>query len=199
MDLSTEALQPFVPSLNEPGPKIVVHVGAGSPNGRPLPACFSDDGWTEVRVDIDPQAKPNIVASVTHMPGVPSERAHAVLSSHTHEHLDDHEVGQGFAEIFRVLRPGGFLLINVPDLSEIARLILDGQADEVLYHSKSGPIRPIDMLFGHQASIKAGNGYMAHRTGFTADRLQKFCLDAGFTDVRVRPGQQWDLWAVAVK
>jgi SAM-dependent methyltransferase len=199
MDLSTQALEPFVPCLGEPGPKILVHVGAGSPNGRQLPACFCDDEWTEVRVDINPLAKPNIVASVTHMPGVPTERAHAVFSSHTHEHLDDHEVGQGFAEVYRVLRPGGFLLMNVPDLRQIAQLILDGQVDEVLYTSKSGPIRPIDMLFGHQASIESGNGYMAHRTGFTAERLQRFCLEAGFSDVRVRPGPQWDLWAVAVK
>ena len=199
MDLSTEALQPFVPCISEPGPKILVHVGAGSPNGRPLPECFRDDRWIEVRVDINPQAQPNIVASVTNMPGVPTERAHAVLSSHTHEHLDDHEVEQGFAEVFRVLRPGGFLLMNVPDLTEIARMVVDGRADEVLYTSKAGPVRPMDMLFGHQDSIKAGNRYMAHRTGFTADRLQRFCLEAGFTDVRVRPGQQWDLWAVAVK
>ncbi|UOD51418.1 class I SAM-dependent methyltransferase [Orrella daihaiensis] len=199
MDLSTQALQSFVPCLNQAGPKVLVHVGAGSPNGRPLPECFQDDEWAEVRVDINPAARPNIVASVTDMAGVPTAGADAVFSSHTHEHLDDHEAEQGFEEVFRVLKPGGFLLINVPDLAQIAELILQGQADEVLYDSKAGPIRPIDMLFGHQASLKSGNGYMAHRTGFTAQRLQRFCFKVGFNDVRVRAGGNWDLWGVAVK
>jgi len=199
MDLSTEALKSFVPCLNEEGKKILVHVGAGSLNNRPLPPCFEAEHWMEVRVDIDPRTKPNIVASVTNMPGVPSEGADAVLSSHTHEHLNDHEVAQGFDEIYRVLKKGGFLLMNVPDLAAVAQLVVDGRSDEVIYDSKAGPVRPIDMLFGHQDSIKRGNSFMAHRTGFTAERLQSFCLNAGFLDVRVRYGIQWDLWAVAVK
>lgn len=199
MDLTTEQLRPFVPCLREDGQKILLHVGAGSPNGRALPPCFEAPHWVEIRVDIDRNTRPNIVANVTDMPGVPTEGAHAVLSSHTHEHLNDHEVPRGFAEIYRVLKKGGFLVMNVPDLSDIARLILEGRADEVLYESKAGPIRPIDMLFGHQGAIERGNAYMAHRTGFTAERLQVFCQQAGFSDVRVRKGPHWDLWLLAVK
>ena len=199
MSFSEEALKVFVPCLNEAGPKVLLHVGAGSPSNRPLPLCFQGEDWMEVRVDIDKRVKPNIVASVTDMQGVPDERSHAVFSSHAHEHLNDFEVEKGFAEIYRVLKPGGFLLMNVPDLKQVAQMIVDGQADEVLYDSKAGPVRPIDMMFGHQLSVKKGNAYMSHRTGFTAERLERFCLEAGFVDVRVRTGRQWDLWVVAVK
>jgi len=199
MIFTVQALRPFVPCLNEAGPKILLHVGAGSPNNRPLPACFQGQEWMEVRVDIDKRVKPNIVASVTDMKGAPDERSHAVFSSHSQEHLNDYEVAQGFSEIYRVLRPGGFLLMNVPDLGQVAQMIIDGKADDVLYESQAGPVRPIDMLFGHQRSIENGNGYMAHRTGFTSDRLERFCLEAGFSDVRVRTGNKWDLWVVAVK
>ena len=199
MSFSGEAMRSFVPVLNEAGPKILLHVGAGSPNKRPLPMCFQGDDWMEVRVDIDKRVKPNIVASITDMKGVPDARSHAVFSSHTHEHLNDFEVAKGFSEILRVLMPGGFLLMNVPDLGQVAQMIVDGKADDVLYQSSAGPIRPIDMMFGHQLSIQNGNGYMAHRTGFTAGRLERFCLEAGFSDVRVRTGRQWDLWVVAVK
>jgi hypothetical protein len=199
MSFSSEAMRSFVPVLNEAGPKILLHVGAGSPSKRPLPMCFQGDDWMEVRVDIDKRVKPNIVASLTDMKGVPDARSHAVFSSHTHEHLNDFEVSKGFSEIVRVLRPGGFLLMNVPDLVQVAQMIADGKADEVLYQSNAGPVRPIDMMFGHQLSIQNGNGYMAHRTGFTAARLERFCIEAGFSDVRVRTGRQWDLWAVAVK
>lgn len=199
MSFSEEAFKVFVPCLNEAGPKVLLHVGAGSPSNRRLPLCFQGEDWMEVRVDIDKRVKPNIVATVTDMQGVPDERSHAVFSSHAHEHLNDFEVEKGFAEIYRVLRPGGFLLMNVPDLKQVAQMIVDGQADEVLYDSKAGPVRPIDMMFGHQLSVKKGNAYMSHRTGFTAERLERFCLEAGFVDVRVRTGRYWDLWVVAVK
>jgi hypothetical protein len=199
MRFSADAMRSFVPVLNQVGKKVLLHVGAGSPNNRPLPMCFQGEDWAEVRVDINRAVKPHIVASVTDMKGVPDGQSHGVFSSHTHEHLNDFEVAKGFSEILRVLVPGGFVLMNVPDLGQIAQMIVDGKADEVLYDSKAGPIRPIDMLFGHQRSIKDGNGYMAHRTGFTAERLQRFCIEAGFSDVRVRKGRQWDLWLVAVK
>lgn len=199
MDLSVESLKPFVPCLNEAGDKILVHVGAGAPNGRALPECFQGEHWAEVRVDIDQATQPNIVASVTHMPGVPTQGAHAVFSSHSHEHLNDFEVPQGLSEIYRILKKGGFLVMNVPDLAEVAKMVLLGRADEVLYQSQAGPVRPIDMMFGHQSSIQRGNRFMAHRTGFTADRLQTFCVQAGFADVRIRQGHLWDLWLVAVK
>jgi ubiquinone/menaquinone biosynthesis C-methylase UbiE len=199
MDLTLKSLQSFVPCLKERGKKILLHVGAGSPNKRPLPECFRGSHWAEVRVDIDQSTQPHIVASVTNMTSVPDGGVHGVLSSHTHEHLNDHEVPQGFSEIYRVLKPGGVLVMNVPDLAEIAKLILQDKIDDVLYQSNAGPVRPIDMLFGHQPAIQRGSVYMAHRSGFTSERLARFSAQAGFTDVRVRKGKQHDLWLVAVK
>lgn len=199
MDLTVKSLKPFVPCLKEAGDKILVHVGAGAASARSLPECFQGEHWSEVRVDIDRATKPHIVASVTQMPGVPTEGAHAVFSSHAHEHLNDFEVPLGFSEIYRILKKGGFLLMNVPNLLEVAKMVSQGRADEILYHSKAGPVRPIDMMFGLQSSIERGNPYMAHRTGFTAKRLENFCVQAGFEDVRVRKGAHWDLWLVAVK
>jgi hypothetical protein len=79
----------------------------------------------------------------------------------------------------------------------VARRIADDQLTEPLYLSASGPISPLDIVFGHQASMAAGNGYMAHRTGFTARSLGQALIDAGFAEVRVHEGQHWDLWAVA--
>ena len=52
------------------------------------------------------------------------------------------------------------------------------------------------MMFGHGASIAAGNVFMAHRTGFTQERLGTVALDAGFTEIRVGSGGFYDLWAV---
>ena len=48
--------------------KTLLHVGAGYSPKSSLPSLFG--GWTEVRVDIDPETSPDIIASMTQMPGV---------------------------------------------------------------------------------------------------------------------------------
>jgi hypothetical protein len=54
------------------------------------------------------------------------------------------------------------------------------------YISQSGPITPLDMIFGHTASLARGNEFMAHRTGFTARSLHKLLIEAGFVEVTLR-------------
>ncbi len=53
------------------------------------------------------------------------------------------------------------------------------------------------MIFGHRASVAAGNLYMAHHTGFTSDTLGSLALEAGFAEVHVGRGNSYDLWAIA--
>ncbi|WP_462381117.1 class I SAM-dependent methyltransferase [Pseudomonas sp. Marseille-QA0892] len=198
MKITHEDLAAFIPSLRQPGSKTLLHVGCGSARPERLPDCFKSHHWREVRLDIDPKVKPDIVASLTDMSGVPSASVDAVWSSHNLEHLEGFQVPQALKELRRVLKPGGFALITLPDLERITRLVADGRGDEVMYTSPAGPITPLDMLFGHQASLARGNHYMGHRTGFTAERLGKKLADAGFAEVRVIKGRSFDLWAVAV-
>lgn len=65
------------------------------------------------------------------------------------------------------------------------------------YLSPAGPIAPLDMLFGHGASITSGNIFMAHRTGFTASTLHAALHSAGFSVVRVTRDNAFALWAKA--
>lgn len=175
----------------------LLHVGCGMPNPKRLPACFRHPGWNEVRYDIDPRVEPDIVGSITDMSMLNDACIDAIWSSHNLEHLHSFEVPAALAEFRRVLKPTGFLLLTLPDLRAIARHIAGGGLAEPLYQSAAGPISALDVVFGHQASIRAGNGFMAHRTGFTADTLGQALLEAGFHEVRVREGRHWDLWAVA--
>ena len=62
----------------------------------------------------------------------------------------------------------------------------------------AGPVSPLDMLFGHNLSIQKGNSFMAHRTGFTAKRLGNLLIQAGFKEVRIIHGDNYDLWAIAI-
>ena len=198
MRITRDDLAAFIPSLREPGAKRLLHIGCGTAGPERLPECFRDAHWQQTRLDIDPQVRPDIVASLTDMHMVASASIDAVWSSHNLEHLEGFEVPQALAEIRRVLKPGGFALITLPNLQRIAELIAQGRADQVMYTSPAGPITPLDMLFGHQASLARGNRYMGHRTGFTAERLGEKLTAAGFEEVRVLKGGSFDLWAVAV-
>ena len=76
-------------------------------------------------------------------------------------------------------------------------MILDGGLDNVAYTSPAGPITPLDMLFGHSASITRGHLYMAHKTGFTCASLGRRFVDAGFPIVLVKR-EGLDLWALGL-
>ena len=123
----------------------------------------------------------------------------AIWSSHNLEHLQRHEVPQALAEFIRVLKPNGLLLLTLPDLQQVAQLVVEDRLEDQAYHSSSGPITPLDMIFGHTASLAHGNLFMAHRTGFTARTLNKALVEAGFVEVSLRAGTAFDLWATAHK
>jgi predicted SAM-dependent methyltransferase len=175
----------------------VINLGAGVPAPSRFDDVFSSRFWEATRLDIDPMVKPDIVGSAVDMRGiVASDSFEAAWSSHQLEHIFEHEVIPCLGEIRRILKPHGFALITCPDIESIAETIANGTFDEPVYDSPAGPIRPADMLFGHQKSVGAGNHYMGHKTGFTADRLGRMAMDAGFHEVRVRRAPRYDLWAL---
>ena len=181
-----------------PTERIVLNVGCGYPLRQRLHPVFQQPPWRELRLDIDSRVKPDIVCSIIAMTPVPDASVDAVWSSHNLEHLHRHEVPLALSEFIRVLRPRGVLLTTLPDLQKVAELVSgDGLEDEA-YVSPSGPITPLDMIFGHTASLAQGDRYMAHKTGFTAKTLNALLVAAGFEDV-VLQRSGFDLWARAHK
>jgi predicted SAM-dependent methyltransferase len=179
--------------------KIVLHVGCGLPHPERLHQLFRGPEWKEVRLDIDASVQPDIVASLTNMQIIESECVDAVYSSHCLEHLYPHEVPFCLQELLRVLKLTGFALITLPDLQAVAKLIAADKLDEPAYQSPAGPIAPMDILYGHRASMALGNLYMAHRTGFTAKTLSASIIRAGFAWVKVAKDNSFNLWAKAYK
>lgn len=181
------------------GAKQLLHVGCGAPDPKKLPAFFRSADWREVRLDINPDCKPDIIASMTSMPQVASGAYAAIFSSHNIEHLYPHEVAVALREFHRVLAPDGFAYVTVPDLQQVAELVAQGKLDDTAYVSPAGPIAPHDMLYGHRAELASGNLFMAHRTGFTEKTLANALLGVGFAQVSVRRDGRYALWAIAFR
>lgn len=179
-------------------PKTVLNVGSGRPAPHKLHPFFRGARWSEVRVDIDIGARPDVVADVTDLSAFGDGCVDAVWSSHNLEHLHDHQVPLALREFLRVLRGDGLLLLTMPDLQSVAGMIAAGQCEDVAYEAPAGPITPLDMIYGHRPSIAAGNVYMMHRTGFTRTRLERLLAEAGFARNHVFRGRNMDLWGIAL-
>jgi predicted SAM-dependent methyltransferase len=178
--------------------KRLLNAGSGSGSAQRIARMVLDQAWQEVRFDIDPQVNPDVLGSVLDLSAAFEPRSFdAVWSSHVLEHLYAHEVYPTLRQFHQVLKSDGFALITSPDVESVAQFIVEHGIAAIAYHSAAGPIRPLDMLYGHSRSIEEGRVYMAHRTGFTAERLGNLLLMAGFPTVSVST-QNFEVCALAL-
>jgi ubiquinone/menaquinone biosynthesis C-methylase UbiE len=163
----------------------VLHVGCG---GEPLPAWL--DAYDEVRLDIDPGCAPDVLAPMTDLGRIgPFD---ALYCCHAVEHLYPHDVPVALREFQRVLKPGGYAVVVVPDLEGVE------PTEAPLYDSPAGPICGLDMIYG-KASMIAKSPHMAHHCGFVQSTLLEALTAAGFAQCEVRRTSGYNLIAVAVK
>jgi SAM-dependent methyltransferase len=143
---------------------------------RVLIAGAGDEGqqwatqeWEVVRLDIDPRTEPDIVGSMTDLGDVgPFD---AVACNNALEHLYPHEVEQALREFHRVLRPGGWAVIQVPDLQ-------DAKATEEMIPEIG--MTGLHLFYGDPALLKEFP-YMAHHCGFVESTLRRSMEMAGFS------------------
>lgn len=163
----------------------VLHAGCGR---EPLPDWLA--GRSETRLDLNPACEPDIVGPMESLGDIgPFD---AVYCSHALEHLPRQGVRQALREFRRVLAPDGLAIIMVPDLEGVS------PTDEVLFHSPGGPIRGIDMIYGHE-SMSARNEHMRHLTGFVKESLRAMMQEAGFSEVRIKRLSDYNLFGAGKK
>jgi ubiquinone/menaquinone biosynthesis C-methylase UbiE len=178
--------------------RTVLHVGCGAKDDQSLHRRFRGPEWREIRLDLDPSVAPDVVASITDMRPIADASVDAVWSAHNLEHLSAHEVPLALAEFLRVLKPAGCTLMTLPDLQQVAEFIVADKLEDVAYDSPTGPITPLDCVYGLGRAIAAGHSLMGHRTGFTEKTLRRHLERAGFSQVQIS-FSPFALWAEAVK
>ena len=161
--------------------RVVLSVGAGGD------LCEYWTGYKVVRLDIDPNTKPDVVASMTAMGDIgPFD---VVYCCHALEHLYPHDVSRALSEFHRVLKPGGRAVILVPDLEGVAPTDDDLPA--------MGGLSGLSLFYGDAREIE-GNPYMAHHSGFIASTLHKCIEAAGFSATTQRL-EKFNLMGVGTK
>ena len=162
---------------------LLLSVGSG-PEEMPE---WKDSGYTVVRLDVDPSTRPDIVASMTDMG--PIGPYDVVFCCHALEHVYPHEVPVALAEFHRVLRPGGSVVILVPDLQDVPPT-----ADPL---PGMGGYCGLHLYYGDAAQI-AEHPSMAHHCGFVAATLHDAMEAAGFK-VRTKRLGHYQLIGIGVR
>lgn len=181
--------------------KTILHIGSGHRRSAArIPLVFQTDKWREIRLDIDPDNEPDILGSMMDMAVVEDCCVDAIYSSHNIEHVYVHEVPLVFLEFLRVLKHDGFAVITCPDLQSVCALVAEDKLTDEAYRSLAGPISPLDILYGHGASLAAGRHYMGHKCGFTLKTLITALQAAGFQSVAGKRRESgFDLWVLATR
>ena len=158
----------------------VLNVG-GNSKAIALPPQYA--GFEHLLLDIDPTGQPDVVCDARQLTTLESASFDAVYCSHNLEHYLGHEVARVLEGFRHVLKPGGFAHIRVPDMLAVMRQAVERGLDleDTLYQSAIGPIRVIDVIYGHGPQIEAsGHDFFAHKTGFSRQSLHAALLRAGF-------------------
>lgn len=130
-------------------------------------------GWTILDVEERPEV--DIVSDASILEKIADESVSVIYASHVVEHFHyglDNQLTKTLSEWYRVLQPGGKLLISVPDLKTLCWLYLHPNftIDE-RYHI-------MRIIFGGQT-----NQYDVHYVGFDYEILASYLQEAGFNEI----------------
>ena len=189
-----------VDGIRQKSARTFLHVGCGPRQKNRSTSVFDRKDWQELRLDVDPAVKPDVVGTLLDMSAIADCSVDAVFSGHNLVHLYPHEVALALAEFRRVLKPDGFVIVTCPDLQAVCALVAEDKLNDQAYLSPTGPIAPLDLIYGHRPSLARNKLVTAHRCGFTKKTLTVALQAAGFSSVAImkRGHPFYDLWALAM-
>jgi predicted SAM-dependent methyltransferase len=148
--------------LRNPRKRLRLHLGCGA---RHL------DGF--INIDMRPTRACDYVTDITRLP-CPDGSADRIEAYHVIEHIEHPKAPAAVAEWFRVLAPGGILVLECPEIDEAARRYLQGD------------LRMLATIYGWQRF--PGD---THYYGYNAARIKAMLAAAGFPKVEERPPQDY--------
>lgn len=146
-----------------PGTLVRLNLGAGA---------RSFEGF----LNVDLEGEPDIRADVRAIP-LPDGSVEEAMGIHILEHLPRWEAPVALREWARLLRPGGLLVLELPDLVKCCRNVVEG-----LLPDRAG-------RWGLYGDPTYENELMMHRWGWSPAELKAELLAAGFSSAREYPPQ----------
>lgn len=152
------------------GNPIRLNVGCG---GRRYP------GYTGV--DAVARSGADVIAQADKLP-FEDGQVEEVMAIHLIEHVHEWEVKPTLQEWFRVLRPGGKLVIEAPDVVKCCKNLVD--------NVMRGGKHPWQLsYFGLWGDPREKDSFMAHKWGWTFNTLKDVAESVGFVKLKEFPTQ----------
>lgn len=160
-----------------------LHIACGNTTRSRTTREFDNGDWEEIRMDANPDVRPDLVASLQSMKSVASSSFDAAFTAHSLERLYAHEVGPALSQIQRVLKEDGYFIVSCADIQSACALVAEDKLLEPAYESPAGPVSPIDILYGFRPALAAGYERHACKCGFTSRSLIGALAQAGFSSI----------------
>jgi ubiquinone/menaquinone biosynthesis C-methylase UbiE len=137
------------------------------------------DGWVNVDVVRSPKASrdPDVFANALSIP-LPNGCADELMAIHLFEHLAFWEAPKALTEWHRLLKPGGLLVLEMPNGIKCAKnLVRFGETEDV---------KSLDSLAMHglYGDPRTEDPYMGHKWAWWPKTLRPLLKKAGFTEIR---------------
>lgn len=135
------------------------------------------DGWVNVDVVPHPSAKkpPDVLCLATDLSKFEDNSADEIMAIHLFEHMSKKEAQNALKEWHRVLKPGGKLILEMPDIIKCARNLLAKPDD---YKNS---------IWGLYGNHDEPSEYMYHKYGWSFVFIKPELEAAGFFKVAERP------------
>lgn len=130
-------------------------------------------GW--VNTDIQARDGVDHVCDLRAVP-LPDECADVVQAMHVIEHVYRWEAPDALREWRRLLKPGGLLILELPDLEHACRNLLRGRGDQMAMWPLYGDPGPMDV-------------HNCHRWGYTRASIASLLAAEGFRRIEHLPPQ----------
>lgn len=129
-------------------------------------------GWKILNIQPGPGV--DFIGTATDLSVFPDATVDLIYGSHIYEHLDYRfELMRAFAEIMRVLKPGGTFQLGVPNLDVLCRLFI---APNLSFDDRVFVMR---MIYGGQM-----DAFDYHKGGYNFELLGQFLANAGFVEIQ---------------
>lgn len=173
-------------------PPYKLNFGPGPNWSRP------DESW--LAVDIDPELGEIVVnfQEFEQLP-IPNNSVSHVYGSHVFEHISIFKTPLVFAEIYRVLQPGGVFRLILPDAQKSIEEYLAGNADFLLFKRRKERAKKNqninytlfecmreDFLSPNGQAALLGKNTLAHQNAWDFETITSDLMRAGFSEDKIQ-------------